>query len=415
MLAAPVAAADSPCGADHFVASWAAAPTDSVTPMDSLGAPVPLGLNDQTLRMVIAPHRGGGQSRVHLSNRFGTTPVTFGRVTLGRQSAGPAVGDIGNVTFGGAPSVTLAPGTDLVSDPLSLPFAAFEPLVVSMHVAGPTGPPTKHWNANATSYYAPPGSGDLTGQPGGAGFSATTGSWLSVSGLDVLAGPQTRSVVAFGDSITDGFVAAGGFSVPSAGSVVDVNGRYPDDLQRRIDAAGMPISVVNAGIGSNRLRSSGEPLLMGPSGIQRFQRDALDQPGVGGVVLMEGINDLGFPPAASADEMIAAHRRIIADTHAAGRRIWLGTITPAANSLVDGIATAPNSETSRRRINDWIRTQTEADGVIDFDAAVRDPGNPSVLNPEYSGPDHLHPNLAGYRAMADAVDLDLLGSVTPRC
>ncbi|MGV9408438.1 GDSL-type esterase/lipase family protein [Nocardia sp. NPDC003693] len=406
--------AETSCGTEHFVASWTASATDAITPLDPTGTVVPSVVADQTFRMMITPHLGGSSLRIRLSNRFGLTPVTFGAVTVGPQGTGAAVRDPRPVAFGSDRSVTVPAGAEILSDPVELSFTAFTRLAVSIHVAGNAGPPTKHWNANATSYYSPTGSGDLTGDDSGAGFSETTYSWLYVDALEVAAPATTRSIVAFGDSITDGMITNSPVGVPAEIALADTDGRYPDALQRRLDAAGIPLSVVNAGIGSNRLVTDGQPLMLGPSGVQRFRRDALEQAGVAGVLVLEGINDLGLPPQANADQLISGLRQLVAEARGAGVKIWLGTIMPAAYALVDGLATAPASEDARQRINEWIRTQSIADGVVDFDAALRDPGNPSVLTPGYSGPDRLHPNLAGYRAMADAVNLTMLAGAL-RC
>ncbi|WP_280272972.1 GDSL-type esterase/lipase family protein [Nocardia wallacei] len=409
-------AEETACGGQHFVASWTGSPTDAVTPLDASGGPIPLAVDDQTFRMVVTPHLGGSQLRVHLTNRFGVTPVTFDKVTIGNQVSGAALTDIRPVLFGGQAGTTLAPGAEAVSDPVDFAVASFAPLAVSMHVAGQAGPPTKHWNANATSYYSPTGSGDLTGRSGPDGFSSTTGSWFYVDAVDVLAPTGTRAVVAFGDSITDGFVGATPLAVPADRAVADTNGRYPDVLQHRLDAANIPVSVVNAGIGSNRVLTSGEPLLLGPSGLARFERDALNRAGVGGVLVQEGINDLGLPPHADAPAMIAGYEQLIEAAHRHGKKIWLGTLLPASDAIVDGTLLVPGSEATRQQINAWIRTQTLADGIVDFDAAVRDPGNPAVLRDAYSGPDRLHPSLAGYRAMAETIDLTMLAAAeSPSC
>ncbi len=413
-LGAPNAAAND-CAGDHFVASWAASPTDAVTPLDASGHPVPLTVTDQTFRMIVTPHLGGSTMRLRLSNRFGVTPVTFGRVTVGVRSDGAGVLDPRPVTFDGRTSVTVPAGGEVVTDPIGLVFSAFTPLAVSIHVPGSAGPPTKHWNANATSFYSAAGSGDLTGRSGGEGFDQVTYAWSYVHGIDVEAPAATRSIVAFGDSITDGMVSDSVVGVPADTRLADTDSRYPDALQRRIDRAGLPLSVVNAGIGSNRLVVNGQPIMMGPSGIERFPVDALAQAGVAGVIVQEGINDLGLPPGVDADRMIAGFRQVVAMAHERGVKVWLGTILPASDELVNGVAIAPRSEGDRQRINEWIRTQDVADGVIDFDAALRDPANPAVLNPAFGGPDRLHPNPAGYRAMADAVDLALLAEAGPRC
>ncbi|MQY17616.1 SGNH/GDSL hydrolase family protein [Nocardia macrotermitis] len=409
--APPSTATPGTCGT-HFVASWLASPTDAIAPVDASGGPVPLQVTDQTFRMIVTPHLDGSEVRIHLTNRFGLTPVTFGRVSVGARTSAAAVRDPRPVRFGGKPSITVPPGGDVVSDPVSLRFNAFEPLAVSVYVPGAAGPPTKHWNANATSYYSAAGSGDLTAQASGRRFGSTTGSWLYVSGVDVAAPGSVRAVVAFGDSITDGFVGSTPLSVPADRGVADTNGRYPDQLQHVLDRAGIPISVVNAGIGSNRLLYSGEPLMLGPSGLTRFDRDVLDQAGVAGVLLQEGINDLGLLPRPDADQMIAGYRQLIERAHARGVKIWLGTLLPASNAIVDGTVLAPDSEATRQRINAWIRTQHIADGVVDFDAALRDPADPSVLGAVDSSADHLHPGPVGYQAMADAVDPSLLATST---
>jgi lysophospholipase L1-like esterase len=410
LLVAPsaVSSATTPSSADHWVASWTASPTDSVTPVDAAGFPVPEVLINQTLRMIVTPHLGGTELRLHLSNRFGYAPAQFGNLTVGIEGS-RAVSDLTPVTFGGRAQVSVPVGQDVVSDPLALTFTAFTPLAVSIFMPGVQSFPTKHWNANATSFYTPPGTGDLTTVASNGPFSLRTEAWLYIDGVDVEAPASTPAIVAFGDSITDGFVASTPVSLPTSLAIADKNGRYPDDLQRRIDTAGIPISVVNAGISANRLVSDGYSLLMGVSGVHRFQQDALDVPGVKGVIVQEGINDFGIPPAITTpSQLIAGYEEVIAMAHARGVKIWLGTLLPASNSIIDGPASAPLSEIYREQVNAWIRSQHLADGVIDFDAALRDPNDPTVLNPRYSSADHLHPNLLGYQEMAATVKLSVL-------
>jgi lysophospholipase L1-like esterase len=410
LLTVPSAIPASAQPEQHWVATWTASPTDAAVPIDATGLPVPEILADQTLRMMVTPHLAGSVLRIHLSNRFGKEATTFGHVTVG-IAATNAVSDVTPVTFGGNEAVTVPVGEDAVSDPVSLSFGAFTKLAVSMYMPGVQGLPTKHWNANATSWYSPPASGDLSAVRSDARFSLHTEAWLYVDGIDVDGPVSTNSIVAFGDSITDGFVAATPLSEPVSLAVADKNGRYPDDLQRRLDAAGIPLSVANGGIGSNRLVTDGEPLMLGLSGVHRFQEDALDVPGVRGVLLQEGINDLGLPPQSTTPaDLIAGYEKVIAMAHADGVKIWLGTLLPASNAFFDGTITAPKSEIYREQVNDWIRTQQLADGVVDFDAALRDPSDPQVLSPAYSGPDHLHPNLAGYQVMANTVSLSMLQS-----
>jgi lysophospholipase L1-like esterase len=414
LLVAPAGIASATTSADHWVGSWTASPTDAVTPFDAAGLPVPEVLADQTLRMIVTPHLGGTEMRLHLSNRFGYATARFADVTVGIAGTS-SVSDITPVTFGSRREVSVTQGHDVVSDPVAFKFAAFTPLAVSIFIPGIQSYPTKHWNANAMSYYSPPETGDLTTVASNFLFSLPTEAWLYVDGIDVEAPVATGAIVAFGDSITDGFVSSTPLSLPVSLAVANKNGRYPDDLQRRIDAAGLPISVLNAGIGSNRLVTDGEPLLLGLSGVQRFQADALDVPGVKGVIVQEGINDLGIPPAVTTpSELITGYKTIIAMAHAEGVKIWLGTLLPASNAIIDGTATAPMSEIYREQVNAWIRSQHLADGVIDFDAAMRDPHDPSILNPLYASTDHLHPNLLGYEVMANTVSLAMLQTALTR-
>jgi lysophospholipase L1-like esterase len=398
--------------APRWVASWAASPSDDVWPVDPTFHAIPIVLAGQTVRDVITPHLGGSELRLHLSNRFGLAPTTFGHVTVGVRTSGAGVSSTKTVTFDGSQSVTVPAGADVVSDPVALTFSAFTPLAVSVYLPGLQGAITKHWNANATSYYTGILSGDATTQLGGGSFSGTMESWFYLDGVDVEAPPTTSAIVTFGDSITDGWVSGSVASLPASTTPDDVNGRYPDDLQRRLDSAGVPVSVINAGISSNGLISSNP--LTGPTGVSRFKLDALDQAGVTGVIVLEGINDLsatggGVTPA----ELESGYINVIKQAHAAGLKIWLGTILPASNSIVDGVLLTPSSETYRQEVNQWIRTQKLADGVIDFDAALRNPADPSQLAPQYSSIDHLHPSLAGYQAMANAVPLSLLTGSTP--
>ena len=398
------------CAAEHFVGSWFASSSDGVVPADANGGVSPLVVSDQTVRSTISPHLGGTLLRVRLSNRFGSTPVTFGRVTVadaerGARTAGPTP-----LTFGGRDAVTVAPGDEVLSDPATHPVAAFSPLSVSIHISSTSAMPTKHWNANASTYLGAVGSGDRTHDVSGSAFPHRIGSWLYLTGMDVLAPTTTRSLVAFGDSITDGFVGANPLSVPADRRVLDTNRRYPDLLQHRLHTAGAAVSVLNAGLSSNRLLTSGEPLMLGPSGLARFERDVLDQPGVAGVIVQLGINDLGLPPPATADQLISGYRQLIVMARHRGIKIWLGTLLPASNALVNGTL-APWVDSQRRQTNTWIRQQRLADGFIDFDRALRDPAAPTQLKREYASPDRLHPSVAGYQAMADAVDTDALAQL----
>ncbi|MET9213691.1 MULTISPECIES: GDSL-type esterase/lipase family protein [unclassified Nocardia] len=400
-------AAPSTCGDTAWVGSWMAAPSDSLSAADPSLIPQ-LSLSDQTYRVVITPHRGGSELRVHLTNRTRPIAMTVGHVTVGAQSAGAAVrpDSVREVTFGGERAVTIAPWSDVVSDPVRLGFEAFAPLAVSVHAPGLAVLPTEHFNGNATSYYSLPFAGDRTTDPSGAPLPLSTTAVPFVSGLDVRAPAAVSTIVAFGDSITDGYVSATYLGTPQDPSVIDRNVRYPDFLQRRLDAAGKPFSVLNAGISGNRVTRDGFIPQFGPHAGARLQADVIDKAGVSEVIVLEGINDLGIPIGAGYDEVVAGYTGLIDRLHAAGLRVHLGTLLPTSNALLDGMATLPYANPVRQRINAWIRTQRLSDSVVDFDAALRDPANPDVLDPRYAGADNLHPNAAGYRAMAEAIDLD---------
>jgi lysophospholipase L1-like esterase len=397
------------CDGPHWVASWGAAQSDASIPFDATFSPLPVPIGNETIRDVITPHLQGTRVRVHLTNRYNPSPMTFGKVTIGVSQANGGVIAPVAVTFGGRRSVTAGAGQDVVSDPVDLSFDAFTPLAVSIYVPSIVWQLTKHWNSNATTYLTPFNAGDATGSTDGGAFTRTAQSWLGVLALDVEAPASTRAIVAFGDSLTDGWVA----STASSGldpSVSDTNARYPDFLQHRVDAAGLPLSIINAGIGSNQILGSIFPIA-GPSGLSRFDHDVPYFATARGVIIFEGINDLGLSQATSG-AVIGGLKELIATARADGLAVWLATITPASNAQVDGVDIAPNSERYRQLINQWIRTQTDADGYFDFDAAVRDPSNPAVLASQYSSVDHLHLSPAGYERLASVVDLDALASTS---
>jgi lysophospholipase L1-like esterase len=390
---------------EHWVGSWATSPSGvSLTP----------SLAHQTVRMIIAPHLGGRTLRLHFTNRVGIAPVTLGAVTVGLRGSGAALvrGSERRVTFGGRPSVVLPVGADAVSDPVKLSFGPFRDLAVSAYLPGTVKNPVEHLTTRQTSYLSPSGSGDAAAQGGASAFTQTTTGkfstgWYYLDGVDALAPGQTGAVVTFGDSLTDGYQAQK--SGPEQLSTIDTNGRYPDDLERRLIAAKIPLSVLNAGISGDQLLRSGIPLY-GPSGLSRFATDALAQPGVSDVIVLMGINDIAF--RAPADKLIAAYKQLIDQAHAAGVSIQLGTLTPTSGTSSPAYASAAATSV-RTQVNRWIRTQRFSDGIFDFDAAVRDPSDPSALKPAYNGGDDLHLSLAGNRALAGAVDLARLAR--PNC
>lgn len=404
------------CSAEHWVGSWADSPSDSDSATDA-SVDTFAGGPSQTFRMIITPHLGGRTIRVHLSNRFGSQPVTFGGVTIASAAGGAALvpGSVRPVTFNHSASVTVPAGKDVVSDPVRFTVVAFHNLAVSMYLAGYPGLPTEHFTARQTSYYTPPAAGDDASSPSAAAFTEHTTARYYVDGLDVMAPRDVGSVVAFGDSITDGYQASSGAVVPETASTLNTNGRWPDDLQRRLIAArDGRISILNAGISGNRILEGGQIPMFGPSGLSRFRVDALDQAGVTEVIVLEGINDIG-QSSATAAQLEAGYDQLVTAAHAAHLEIVLGTLTPAGSaSGVEQSYGGAQSEQTREAVNTWIRSgASRANGFIDFDAAVRNPADPSEILPAYNGGDGLHFNLAGYQAMANAVELSKLA--VPAC
>jgi lysophospholipase L1-like esterase len=394
----------------HWVGSWAASPSDA-----SIDQP----LADQTLRMIIAPHLAGGVVRVHLSNRFGTAPLTLGPVTVATAGTGATVqaGSIQAITFDRQQTVTIQPGGEAVSDPGAFSVLPFRDIEVSVAVPGIVAQPTEHFFTRQESYMTPAGTGDRTADVAGTNFvlpttQAYSHGWYFLDGLDVQAPGETGAVSAFGDSITDGFQGLYTIGTEDLRNMGD-NGRYPDDLAQRLRVTGTPLSVLNAGIGSNQLlHDAAAGGNGGPSGLSRFTADVLDRPGVTDVIVLDGINDLAQNPPATAADVIAGLKQLVSMAHARQVRIQLGTITPA------GGVENPNwnpavGEPARQAINAWIRTQHIADGVVDFDASVRDPSDPTRIDPRYDGSDHLHFNALGYSVMATAVPLPELA--LPSC
>lgn len=356
---------------------------------------------DATLRQVVRVSLGGERLRVRFSNAFGTEPLVIGGASIalssgpGRSAIEP--GSSRPLRFGGATSVTIPAGTEYLSDPVDLVHRAGSDLAVSIHYPDAPSRQTSHPGARATSFIAPGQHLAASELPGASSFTR----WYQLAGIEVEAAPGTHAVVAIGDSITDGY-----------GVAPDTNLRWTDGLAARLRQAGMTgVGVINAGIGGGRLLRDG----LGPNLASRFARDVLERPGVRHAIVLIGVNDFGNlhrntddSPAARAQlllDMQEALRQSVARAHARGVCVIGATITPYAGSAYYH-PKAPN-EQDRQAYNDWIRGSGVFDGVIDFDAALRDPRRPDHLRKDYDN-DGLHPNMAGYRAMAEAVPLDLL-------
>ena len=374
---------------EHWYGTWRAAPQQPAASGTSRD-----GLDNETVRMVIHTTVGGSSARVRLSNAYGTQPVVIGKTEVALHEAGPTV-DAGAehvVTFNGQDSVTIPVGQEVVSDPVRMRVRAEQDLVVSEFLPQPTGPTTWHFEAESTSYISVPG--DWTAEPGGSPYQTEIPSWFYLDGVDVMRAPPRGTIIAFGDSITDGHY-----------STIDANGRWPNWLALRVPR----YAVLNEAIGGNRILT--DTPSSGESALHRFNRDVLSQVGVTDVLFLEGINDIGVAnttgPYVSADQIIAGTQQIIGEAHAHGLKILGGTLTPYEGASYYNAA----GEAEREAVNHWIRTSGAFDGVVDFDAAVRDPSDPLRLNPIYdTGGGHLHPNDLGYKTMADAIDLALLST-----
>jgi lysophospholipase L1-like esterase len=382
--------------ADGWIASWGASDV----------FPIGQQINYQTLRQIVRLSAGGKQVRVRFSNETGLYPLVIGSAHIAKP---PSDGPIGTIdattdhalTFGGLAGVTIPPGAAALSDPVDMDVAPLSTLAISLFVPRWTGPSVIHPDGVATTDIS--GEGDFTAAAAIPSPKTSTSRFF-LNEVDVNASGQPATVVALGDSITDGYR-----------SEVDANHRWPDRLAERLAArsGAEPVGVVNEGIGGNRILHDHPEDLFGPNALARLDRDVLSVPGLRWVVLMEGINDIGHSTSAdlpeqdvSAEEIIAGMKQIIARVHQHGAKIYGATLTPYEGTTFHGYY-QPAGEAKREAVNAWIRSGGSFDAVIDFDAAVRDPDHPTRIRADYDVGDHLHPNDAGYRAMGDAVDLKL--------
>jgi len=390
----------------HWVSAWADAPSDASVPLDGALHALFAGAN-QSFRLLLAPLGSGNVMRLHFSNRFGTAPITLNDIRVA-ASVAPGSPDIvaatsAQVTFSCASQVTIPAGADVVSDPVSFNLNALQTLAVSVSVANTPLVPTRHFIGRQVSFATYPGAGDHTADAVGSAFTQSFIQRPLVDGIDVRTNGAS-AVVALGDSITDGYQGTP-LGVVEDTTTINLNQRYPDFLKRRIDAAKLPFFVANVGIAGNRVLQDGAIPQYGPSALHRLNADVLAQAGVGTVIFLEGINDIGLTPGLTATALEQGYTAVIGQLHAADIKVLQGTLTPCGSNLLYG--TAANNAL-RDQVNAWIRTQSPADGVVDFDLAVRDPNNPDDIAPQYDGGDGLHFTAAGYQRMADAVDLSQL-------
>jgi lysophospholipase L1-like esterase len=403
-LALAAAVATSAAASEQWQASWYAAPQPGWDAGFALPTNMPAGLQDQTVRETLRLSAGGQRVRVVLSNRYGLEPLVIGEARLARVRTGATEGAL--LSFGGKPSVTVAPGRQAVSDALDVSVRPLERLSVSTYFPQRAVPSTFHWGAQQTGYIA---AGNQTAARELSGAEALHGrvflSAVHVSGGTAAAGAGTvpGTVVTLGDSITDG-----------NGSTPDQDRRWPDYLAALAAARGM--GVANAGISGARVLAD----RMGERAAARFEQDVLAQPGVRSVIIALGINDIGWPgsafaphdPAMEAETLIAGYRKLIDRARERKLRVIGATMAPFENALQGTPLSdhySPAKDAVRRKVNDWIRASGAFDAVVDFDAVLRDPAHPSRLLPAFDSGDHLHPGDAGYEAMAKAA-YDVLGT-----
>ena len=373
----------------RWLTSWGPAMAVAEPSDPHLTAAFPSGrASDQSLRMLVRVTAPGVELRVRLSNRFGAVPLGFGAVKVAKQAAGPAIqpGTSQTVRFAGRPTVSVPAGGEVTSDPLAFSLDAGDIVAVSLDVTTTSRTFTWHSWANTTTYLTNPGSGDQTGDEIGTHYerSAVSGFWLA--GIEQ-ASPYRGTVVALGDSITDGYPV-----------LSDQHQTWPDVLASRMSSAPPDerFAVVNAGIVKNELLHTCPDC--GPAALDRLDHDVLDVPGATDVVVFEGTNDLAQQATAAA--VIGALDEIAVRAHARGLRVLGATLTPRADA-----AWTARMEANRETINRWVRTSGAFDHVVDFDAAIRDPALPSTLLPAFDSGDHLHPNAVGLKELGDAIPL----------
>ena len=366
----------------------------------------PEDLTNATLRQIFHLSLGGPALRVHFSNAFGTEALHIPSVHIARplSTSSPAIDPATDrpLTFAGYPNAEIPPGAELISDPIAYPVTSLSDIAVTFHLQSPPARQTGHPGSRATSYYV---HGDLVSAHTFA-EPKHVDHWYQITEIDVQSPSNAATIVALGDSITDGH-----------GATTNGNDRWTDVLAARLQAspATRNIGVSNQGIGGNHLLIDG----LGPSALARFDRDVLAPAGVRWLIVFEGVNDLGglardgeVPLAdhtAFVQRVIAAYQQIIARAHAHGLLVYGATITPYVGSTY--YHPGPLSEADRQAVNKWIRTPGNVDAVIDFDAVIRDPQHPDQLLPAYDCGDHLHPSPAGFKAMADSIPLTLFATV----
>ncbi len=406
IVASLSAGAEPPNAREHWVSAWSAA---MHAPLPFPGLPPSPVFENQTIRMIVRPTIGGERVRIRLSNASGASALKIGaaHIAIAAQDSKIVPESDRALTFGGASSISIPPGASALSDAVDLHVSQSSEIAVSLFLPTKTPSSTVHFWGQHKSYISE--TGDFSGKPEMPNATANA-SWYWLADVEVSAPDQAGAIVAFGDSITDGVGA-------NQGDYTD----WPDLLANRLASEqGAPaLAVVNEGIGGNRILRDGA----GVSALARFDRDVLAQPGVVSLIVLEGINDIGWPhmkprlpdgntmkeaPFAgelvTTQELIIGLQQIIERAHQHGIRVFGATLTPYESADYY----SEDGEATRLAVNQWIRTSGAFDGVFDFDAAVRDPSHPGQFREGYHSGDHLHPSAIGYKAMANAVDLTML-------
>lgn len=412
-LSTAIVSAQSSAGPqDHWVATWATSEQMAVTAPDrpvlppnikmpdfqrvkGVHGPPPLPSisNNQTVRMIVHTSIPGHKIQLELSNAFDQGVVSLGDAHVAIRTTGSSIASNTDreLTFSGSKSVDIGPGQVIVSDPIDLDLKPISDLAVSLYIVKTQGTPTNHTPGLHTAYVS---MGDMTAASSMPSPETNT-SYVWLRSVDVVAPPDSFVIACLGDSITDGF-----------STTVDANTAWPTLLAKRFGERpqGPRIAVLNAGISGNQVLRDGA----GVSALARFDRDVASEPGVRWVVLLEGINDINIhgqitgPGAATADDLIAGYKQLIARAHMDHLKVVGATLTPEEGVWLAG----PIGEATREKVNHWIKNSGAFDAVIDFDAVVRDPAHPQRLRSEFDSGDHIHPNDAGNAAMANAFDLN---------
>lgn len=376
--------------AETWVPTWYASPA----PADK-----PEIVSDMTLREIVHISAGGNKVRVRLTNAYGKTPLTIDAAAVARRASGSTLiaGTTRGLTFSGQTTVTIPAGAYVLSDPVALDVPQASDLAIDLHVAQAASD-TLHVIQRDAVYAA---QGNVVGQANLTTAKPPAGGlWLWLSEVEVSGSPAKSAVVAFGDSITDGYAQAH-----------DANTAWPDVLAARLAASGKPLGVINAGISGNRMLHDGQWPPFGQAGLARFDRDVLAQPNISSVIVLLGINDIGQvtqgmsdPDYVSAQALEAGLIQLAERAHARGLKAYVATLTPFKDTTIKNYY-ADDKEVIRTALNTWIRNQTVFDGVVDFDKTIEDPAHPGHMRADYDSGDHLHPAAAGENAMAQAVPL----------